>query len=165
MKKSLNRKSFSAMSQVKPDMTELILKMQQQLVILEKKIDSLLSQSSRRPFEAKPHSKPFLRFEQSHDRGEARHYHDRGERILYEAVCADCNSKCEVPFKPSHGRPVYCKECFSKRKVGSSFKPSRDNRPQDRRPAKGHPFDKYMDREKRRHGEKRRPVHKRGRDR
>jgi len=29
-----------------------------------------------------------------------------------------CNKECEVPFKPSGDRPVYCKECFSKRKGG-----------------------------------------------
>ncbi|MCK5451357.1 MAG: hypothetical protein KAI70_06295, partial [Candidatus Omnitrophica bacterium] len=24
--------------------------------------------------------------------------------------------ECEVPFKPRDDRPVYCKDCFSKRK-------------------------------------------------
>ena len=39
-----------------------------------------------------------------------------GPREMHKANCADCQKECEVPFKPSGGRPVYCKECFSKRK-------------------------------------------------
>ena len=37
-------------------------------------------------------------------------------REMHKAVCADCKKECEVPFKPSGDRPVYCKECFGKRK-------------------------------------------------
>lgn len=39
-------------------------------------------------------------------------------REMHKATCADCKKECEVPFKPSGDRPVYCKECFSKRKGG-----------------------------------------------
>ncbi|MBI2145395.1 hypothetical protein HYU18_03680 [Candidatus Woesearchaeota archaeon] len=28
----------------------------------------------------------------------------------------DCKQDCEVPFKPIEGKPVYCKECYSKHK-------------------------------------------------
>ena len=41
-----------------------------------------------------------------------------GPREMHKAVCADCKKECEVPFKPSGDRPVYCKDCFSKRKTG-----------------------------------------------
>jgi len=37
-------------------------------------------------------------------------------REMHKATCAECNKECEVPFKPSGDRPVYCKECFSKRR-------------------------------------------------
>lgn len=37
-------------------------------------------------------------------------------RQMHKATCADCKRECEVPFKPSNDRPVYCKDCFSKRK-------------------------------------------------
>jgi len=37
-------------------------------------------------------------------------------REMHKAVCSDCKKECEVPFKPSGDRPIYCKECFSKRK-------------------------------------------------
>ncbi len=40
-------------------------------------------------------------------------------REMHKANCADCKKECEVPFKPREDRPVYCNECFSKRKEGS----------------------------------------------
>ncbi len=33
-------------------------------------------------------------------------------RQSYEAVCAECGATTTVPFKPSQGRPVYCRDCF-----------------------------------------------------
>ena len=39
-----------------------------------------------------------------------------GRREMHKAVCADCGNECEVPFKPTEGRPVYCQECFGKRR-------------------------------------------------
>ena len=44
--------------------------------------------------------------------------YDRGPREMHKAICADCKKECEVPFKPREDRPVYCKECFAKRKAG-----------------------------------------------
>ncbi|MFH1506698.1 MAG: CxxC-x17-CxxC domain-containing protein [archaeon] len=35
---------------------------------------------------------------------------------MHKATCAECGCECEVPFKPTEGKPVYCKECFSKRR-------------------------------------------------
>lgn len=32
----------------------------------------------------------------------------------FKAVCADCGKECEIPFKPTEGRPVRCDECFQK---------------------------------------------------
>ena len=42
---------------------------------------------------------------------------DRPPREMHKAVCADCGKDCEVPFKPSGERPVYCRECHSKHKT------------------------------------------------
>jgi len=39
-----------------------------------------------------------------------------GSREMHKAVCAECKKECEVPFKPTEGKPVYCKECYAKRK-------------------------------------------------
>lgn len=40
---------------------------------------------------------------------------DRGDRkpMMHQAVCSECGKRCEVPFKPTGDRPVYCSECFS----------------------------------------------------
>lgn len=38
------------------------------------------------------------------------------DREMHKAVCADCGNECEVPFKPTEGKPVYCKDCFMKRR-------------------------------------------------
>ena len=38
-------------------------------------------------------------------------------RQMHTVVCADCGSETTVPFKPSEERPVYCKECYAKRKT------------------------------------------------
>ena len=35
-------------------------------------------------------------------------------RTMHKATCADCGNECEVPFKPTEGRPVYCRECYQK---------------------------------------------------
>ena len=37
-------------------------------------------------------------------------------REMHKATCEECKQECEVPFKPTEGRPVYCKDCYSKRK-------------------------------------------------
>ena len=34
----------------------------------------------------------------------------------WEATCSECGGRAEVPFKPDPDRPVYCKDCFSKKK-------------------------------------------------
>ncbi len=42
--------------------------------------------------------------------------YDRGPREMHKTVCSDCGQECEVPFKPTEGRPVYCRDCFPKHK-------------------------------------------------
>ena len=40
---------------------------------------------------------------------------DNGPREMHKAVCAECKKECEVPFKPTEGKPVYCRECYAKK--------------------------------------------------
>ena len=115
MKKLFKRKSSSVPAQAGPDIASLMDKIQQQLVSLEKKVDSLISQSSSRP------SKPLRSFGHSYGQGKARQDNSFRERSFTQVVCAECGKECEVPFKPSADRPVYCRECFAKRKGGGSF--------------------------------------------
>lgn len=39
---------------------------------------------------------------------------DRGDRPMYDATCAECGQPTQVPFKPTEGRPVYCREHYRK---------------------------------------------------
>ena len=34
-------------------------------------------------------------------------------REMFKAVCAECGKPCEVPFRPSGDRPIYCRDCFA----------------------------------------------------
>lgn len=132
MKKRIKHKSSWAPLQDDSDMAGIMDKMQQQMLVLEKKIDILINKSSpgpvSGPVELKSFHKPF--HQPSHVHGHREQRQDNGfrERTLHKAICADCKKECEVPFRPSGGRPVYCKDCFSKRKSGSSHEERFDNR-------------------------------------
>jgi len=39
-----------------------------------------------------------------------------GPREMHKATCTECGAECEVPFKPTPGKPVLCKECFAKKR-------------------------------------------------
>lgn len=114
---------------VDTEIMESIDKIAQKLIDLEKKIDILISKSSSRPSETKSFTKPFQQLVQTYNKGPGMQDNGFRERVLHKATCADCRKECEVPFKPSGERPVYCKECFSKRKANNSFKRAPDNRP------------------------------------
>jgi len=40
----------------------------------------------------------------------------RRPREMHVAICAECGAECEVPFEPRDGRPVYCSNCFNRRR-------------------------------------------------
>lgn len=44
-----------------------------------------------------------------------------GDREMFKTTCDDCGDTCEVPFKPSNGKKVFCSPCFDK---GGSAKKS-----------------------------------------
>lgn len=33
---------------------------------------------------------------------------------MHEVTCDKCKKQCEVPFKPTKGKPVFCSDCFRK---------------------------------------------------
>jgi len=41
----------------------------------------------------------------------------RTPREYFTAVCADCGCEAKITFRPSDDRPVYCSECYAKRKT------------------------------------------------
>lgn len=41
----------------------------------------------------------------------------RSQRAEFGVNCAQCGRQTTVPFKPSQGRPVYCRSCFEDRQA------------------------------------------------
>ena len=41
---------------------------------------------------------------------------NRYPREMHKIICAECGKEAEVPFKPDGVRPVYCQECYRKRR-------------------------------------------------
>ena len=132
MKKGFKHKSLLVAPQDEPGVVSLINKVQQQLSAMEKKLDTLISQASKRPFEKSYSQKPSRPFNHSHRHDRESQGNGPRKRTYARVICSDCNKECEIPFKPSGDRPVYCKECFSKRKKGNLFNANRDNRPEER---------------------------------
>ena len=73
----------------------------------------------------------FERREQSNDfRGPRRDFDNRGgenkfkgsraDGSMHKAICSECGRPCEVPFAPSGNKPVYCSDCFGKKKGSHS---------------------------------------------
>lgn len=44
------------------------------------------------------------------------------QRTVYEVKCTSCNQTATVPFKPTPGKPVYCKACFAKQSANQAPK-------------------------------------------
>ncbi len=42
------------------------------------------------------------------------------ERVETQATCSACGKDTTVPFRPTQGRPVFCKECFQQRKFAGA---------------------------------------------
>ena len=38
------------------------------------------------------------------------------ERVETHTTCSACGKETTVPFRPTQGRPVFCRECFQQRK-------------------------------------------------
>lgn len=55
------------------------------------------------------------------DRSGGRGGRDRRSQ-MHKAVCADCGKNCEVPFKPTGDKPIYCSSCFESKGGGGARK-------------------------------------------
>src|SRR3989338_10103671 len=38
------------------------------------------------------------------------------QTVMHPAVCSNCGKDCDVSFRPTNGKPVYCKECFGNKR-------------------------------------------------
>lgn len=43
---------------------------------------------------------------------------DRGDAQMHKATCSDCGRACEVPFRPTGEKPVFCRDCFAGKREG-----------------------------------------------
>lgn len=45
---------------------------------------------------------------------------DSSDRQMFQAVCDRCGKDCQVPFRPTSGKPIYCSDCFEKNRNSDS---------------------------------------------
>jgi CxxC-x17-CxxC domain-containing protein len=119
-----SKRSSAAKSEL-PDLVTIMTKFVERLETLERKTDQVINRVTTLPAEMRRAVQDLQRPQGSYSaqpapRQEQGPQQNQGqrERVLYQAVCADCCKRCEVPFRPSGDRPVYCPECFAIRKAG-----------------------------------------------
>lgn len=100
------------LQRVETDVAGMLNMMYEKLLALENKVDALLSRSSQR----QEGGERFQRYGAHFRHGSYRRDERSRERTFTRAVCAECGKECEVPFRPTGDRPVYCRDCFSARK-------------------------------------------------
>ena len=47
---------------------------------------------------------------------DARKNAQKGAREMFATVCSNCGCECQVPFKPTEGKPVFCSNCYAERR-------------------------------------------------
>jgi CxxC-x17-CxxC domain-containing protein len=67
----------------------------------------------RRSFDDEPSFEDRPRRSFGGGRGGDRRGGDRGGRPeMHDVVCDKCGKECQVPFRPTSSKPVFCSECF-----------------------------------------------------
>ena len=94
-------------SKSQEDLLNVINKIQLQLNELDKKLDTLIHRSTPEQ-KSNPKQSPIP----TSPKPNAHHH----ERVMYKAICADCNKECTIPFKPS-GIARYIARIAFRRKV------------------------------------------------
>ncbi|MFZ0277720.1 MAG: zinc-ribbon domain containing protein [Candidatus Sulfotelmatobacter sp.] len=41
-------------------------------------------------------------------------------RVETRATCSQCGKETTVPFRPTQGRPIFCRECFTQKKTAAA---------------------------------------------
>lgn len=42
----------------------------------------------------------------------------RTDRMMFDAICDKCGSRCQIPFQPRPGKQVFCSHCFEQKEKG-----------------------------------------------
>lgn len=103
------------------DVGQAMVQIQEQLAALDKKLESFITKSltelaqalAAQKTAAAPRPGPVSQQAVAMARSP-----EAPRRPMFAVICFECGKDTEIPFKPSPGRPVYCKECFAKRKAG-----------------------------------------------
>lgn len=69
-------------------------------------------------------------FNRNNNSSQRRNFTNRGSDrpTMHPAVCSSCGKNCQVPFKPTGSKPIYCSECFEKNGGANKY----ENRNSDR---------------------------------
>lgn len=52
---------------------------------------------------------------------------EKREMVMHKAICSNCHKPCEVPFRPTGSKPVYCRDCFNE--MGGASNTNRPEQP------------------------------------
>lgn len=47
------------------------------------------------------------------------------DKKVFRGICSVCGKECELPFQPTEGRPIKCRDCFRNTKFNKSFNKKR----------------------------------------
>lgn len=115
------------------DVVEMMSQIQEQLAVMNQKLDSFMTKSLAELAQVLAASKPVPRPQvvQAPAPASARppQQQERFGRTMFAIVCYECGKDSELPFKPSADRPVYCRECFAKRKQKAQQAKAGQNHP------------------------------------
>lgn len=88
-------------------------------------------------FGAKSFGKPSFDRKSYSDRGDSRGG-ERRDIEMHDATCSECQKSCQVPFRPTGEKPVYCRDCFGSKGGRSDERaPRRDYGDRGARPSFG----------------------------
>lgn len=108
--------------QSQPDLLGLLHKISEQISYLERKVDNLISSQATSRLQDNANTM----------NSASQRYNDRSrESGFTKAICSDCGKECQLPFKPSGDRPVYCRNCFSSRKRSENSSGKFENKSRD----------------------------------
>lgn len=54
---------------------------------------------------------------------------DSKPMTMHPAICSSCQKACEVPFRPTGEKPVYCRDCFAGRSAMGGERSNTSNNP------------------------------------
>lgn len=106
------------------DVAQVMVQIQEQLAALDQKLETFITKSLTELAQALAAQKPAAPPRPVPPPPMMSRPPEQPRRPMFTVICFDCGKDCEIPFKPSAGRPVYCRECFARRKAGHTVKVS-----------------------------------------